>query len=57
MVGALEFFLAKPAPATLRVSSATCQLLVLGHGALGQLMAQQPRALAALQVRVFKCCA
>ncbi|PNH01622.1 hypothetical protein TSOC_012477, partial [Tetrabaena socialis] len=54
VVGALEFFLDRPAPATVRCSSAAAQLLAVSHAAIGQLMAHNPRALAALQVLLMR---
>ncbi|GFR39590.1 hypothetical protein Agub_g50, partial [Astrephomene gubernaculifera] len=49
VVGAVEFFLARPAPAAVRCASASCTLLALGRAAYGNLMERHPRALAALQ--------
>ncbi|GIL50885.1 hypothetical protein Vafri_6858 [Volvox africanus] len=55
VVGALEFFLGRPAPATVRCSSAAaCQLLCISRGAFARLMAHHPRALAALQVLLMR---
>ncbi|GLI60655.1 hypothetical protein VaNZ11_002855 [Volvox africanus] len=55
VVGALEFFLGRPAPATVRCSSAAaCQLLCISRGTFARLMAHHPRALAALQVLLMR---
>lgn len=50
VVGALEFFLSRPAPAPVRCSAGPCQLICIPRAAFGSLMAHHPRALAALEV-------
>ncbi|KAG2496216.1 hypothetical protein HYH03_005814 [Edaphochlamys debaryana] len=54
VVGCLEFFLSRPAPAAVRCSSAACQVLVVGRGAVAALMAHHPRALAALEMVLLR---
>ncbi|EFJ45005.1 hypothetical protein VOLCADRAFT_94701 [Volvox carteri f. nagariensis] len=54
VVGALQFFLGRPASATVRCSSAACQLLCISRGTFARLMAHHPRALAALQVLLMR---
>ncbi|KAG2448594.1 hypothetical protein HYH02_006485 [Chlamydomonas schloesseri] len=54
VVGALEFFLSRPAPAPVRCSVGPCQLICIPRAAFGSLMAHHPRALAALEVLLMR---
>ncbi|KAG2444838.1 hypothetical protein HXX76_001579 [Chlamydomonas incerta] len=54
VVGALEFFLSRPAPAPVRCSAGPCQLICIPRSAFGSLMAHHPRALAALEVLLMR---